>query len=60
MYIGRSALYMSLHEHAEALADCMRALELDPKNLIAHRRSGLVFAETRRLPQVQYSLVFAL
>jgi tetratricopeptide (TPR) repeat protein len=51
VYIGRSALYMSLHKHALALQDCMKALELDPKNVVAHRRSGLVFAETRRLPQ---------
>jgi hypothetical protein len=50
-------MYVDQRQYDLALADCQKALEIDPKHVIANRRAGLIFADTQRIPQVECFLV---
>ncbi len=45
IYEERSEIYRGLGSHDEALTDCTRAIELNPKLISAHFRRGLIYGE---------------
>ncbi|WP_310424847.1 tetratricopeptide repeat protein [Chamaesiphon sp. VAR_48_metabat_135_sub] len=54
VYDDRSEIHRCLGNHLEALQDCDRAIELNPKFIDAHFRRGLTYAE---LGDLQLALV---
>lgn len=46
----RAAAHSTLQQHENAILDCKRAIELDPKYLKAYSRLGYVHAAAQRRP----------